>query len=28
LRANRELIARPGKIFPGQVFDLPLVYDD
>jgi nucleoid-associated protein YgaU len=27
-RANRDLIARPGKIYPGQVFDLPLVYDD
>lgn len=27
-RANRELIARPGRIYPGQVFDLPLVYDD
>lgn len=27
-RANRELIARPGKIYPGQVFELPLVYDD
>lgn len=27
-RANRALIARPGKIYPGQVFDLPLVYDD
>ena len=28
LRANRELIARPGRIYPGQVFELPLVYDD
>jgi nucleoid-associated protein YgaU len=28
VRANRDLIARPGKIYPGQVFDLPLVYDD
>ena len=27
-RANRDLIARPGRIYPGQVFDLPLVYDD
>lgn len=27
-RANRELIARPGRIYPGQVFELPLVYDD
>jgi nucleoid-associated protein YgaU len=26
-RANRELIARPGRIYPGQVLDLPLVYD-
>lgn len=28
LRANRDLIARPGRIYPGQVFELPLVYDD
>jgi nucleoid-associated protein YgaU len=27
-RANRELIARPGRIYPGQVLELPLVYDD
>lgn len=27
-RANRELIVRPGNIYPGQVFELPLVYDD
>jgi nucleoid-associated protein YgaU len=27
-RANRELIARPARIYPGQVFELPLVYDD
>jgi nucleoid-associated protein YgaU len=26
--ANRELIHRPWRIFPGQVFDLPLVTDD
>ncbi len=26
--ANRELICRPSRIFPGQVFDLPLVTDD
>ena len=28
VRANRDLIARPGRIYPGQVFELPLVYDD
>jgi len=28
VRANRDLIARPGKIYPGQVLTLPLVYDD
>lgn len=27
-RANSEVIARPGRIYPGQVFELPLVYDD
>ena len=27
-RANRDKIRRPGRIFPGQVFDIPLVYDD
>jgi nucleoid-associated protein YgaU len=27
-RANRELIGRPGRIYPGQVIELPLVYDD
>ncbi len=27
-QANRDLIARPSRIYPGQVFDLPLVYDD
>ncbi|OEO32349.1 hypothetical protein VW23_011950 [Devosia insulae DS-56] len=26
--ANRELIRRPSRIFPGQIFDLPLVTDD
>lgn len=26
--ANRDLIRRPSRIFPGQVFDLPLVTDD
>lgn len=28
LRANTGLIASPGRIYPGQVFELPLVYDD
>lgn len=28
VRANRDLIARPSRIYPGQVFDLPLVYDE
>lgn len=27
-KANRDLIARPSRIFPGQVFDLPLVTED
>ncbi|MBK8083531.1 MAG: LysM peptidoglycan-binding domain-containing protein [Devosia sp.] len=27
-RANRDRIARPSRIYPGQVFDLPLVYDE
>jgi nucleoid-associated protein YgaU len=27
-RANRDKIRRPGRIYPGQVFDLPLVYDE
>jgi len=27
-RANREAVPRPGRIYPGQVLDLPLVYDD
>lgn len=26
--ANRDLIHRPSRIFPGQIFDLPLVTDD
>jgi nucleoid-associated protein YgaU len=26
--ANRDLIRRPSRIFPGQVFELPLVTDD
>lgn len=26
--ANRDLIRRPSRIFPGQIFDLPLVTDD
>lgn len=26
--ANRDLIGRPSRIFPGQIFDLPLVTDD
>lgn len=26
--ANRELIRRPSRIFPGQIFELPLVTDD
>lgn len=26
--ANRDLISRPSRIFPGQIFDLPLVTDD
>lgn len=28
VRANLDVIARPGRIYPGQVFELPLVYDD
>lgn len=28
LNANRDLIRRPSRIFPGQIFDLPLVTDD
>ena len=28
IRANREAVPRPGRIYPGQVLDLPLVYDD
>jgi nucleoid-associated protein YgaU len=28
LRANREAIGRPSRIYPGQVIQLPLVYDD
>lgn len=28
LRANREAVPRPGRIYPGQVLELPLVYDD
>lgn len=27
-RANRDQIRNPARIYPGQVFDLPLVYDD
>ncbi|HHY48715.1 MAG TPA: LysM peptidoglycan-binding domain-containing protein [Alphaproteobacteria bacterium] len=27
-RANRDVIRRPGRIYPGQVFDLPDVLDD
>lgn len=27
-RANRDRIALPSRIYPGQVFDLPLVYDE
>jgi nucleoid-associated protein YgaU len=27
-RANRDKIRRPGRIYPGQVFDIPLVFDD
>jgi nucleoid-associated protein YgaU len=27
-RANREAVPRPSRIYPGQVLDLPLVYDD
>lgn len=26
--ANRDLIRRPSRIFPGQIFELPLVTDD
>jgi nucleoid-associated protein YgaU len=26
-RANRNVIRRPGRIYPGQVFELPMVYD-
>ena len=28
LRANRDSIPRPPRIYPGQVLELPLVYDD
>jgi nucleoid-associated protein YgaU len=28
IRANHEAVPRPGRIYPGQVLDLPLVYDD
>lgn len=28
LNANRDEIRRPSRIFPGQIFDLPLVTDD
>jgi nucleoid-associated protein YgaU len=27
-RANKGQIRNPARIYPGQVFDLPLVYDD
>ena len=27
-RANKDQIRSPGRIYPGQVFDLPLVYDE
>lgn len=27
-RANRDRIPRPGRIYPGQVLDIPLVYED
>ncbi|HEV7276218.1 MAG TPA: LysM peptidoglycan-binding domain-containing protein [Devosiaceae bacterium] len=27
-RANKDQIRNPARIYPGQVFDLPLVYDD
>jgi nucleoid-associated protein YgaU len=27
-RANRDKIRRPGRIYPGQVLDIPLVFDD
>jgi nucleoid-associated protein YgaU len=27
-RANRDQIRNPARIYPGQVFELPLVYDD
>jgi nucleoid-associated protein YgaU len=26
-RANRHVIPRPGKLLPGQVLEIPLVYD-
>ena len=27
-KANRDLISRPSRIYPGQIFDLPLVTEE